>query len=382
LISICHLITDLNLGGTETALLRLLTRMDRREFSNTVLALTGPGTLVPRFAEAGVPVITLGSERSIGPGGFVAAFRAVRRLRPTILQTWLYHADFIGMIVARLARVPALAWNIRCAELERTDHPASLFWFLRMLAAGSSAPRVVVANSRAGIAAHEALGYKPRRWQLIPNGFDVGQMPSAEAASGVRRALGVGADVPLVGLIARYHVMKDHRTFLAAAAQVAAAVPAVRFVLAGRGIGRENAELMQHVQALGLAERVHLLGEVAAPAEVMAALDVAVSSSYSEAFPNVLGEAMAAGVPIVATDAGDSRHIIGEAGRVVPVRDPGAMAAAIIGWLTLPAEERRRRGAAGRSRILEEFSLDAIVEQYEVLYRQLAAEARSHQGAN
>jgi glycosyltransferase involved in cell wall biosynthesis len=381
LIPICHLITDLNVGGTETALLRLLTRMDRREFANTVLALTGPGTLVPRFADAGIPVITLGSTTSIGPAGFLAAVRAVRRLRPEILQTWLYHADFIGMIVARLAGVPALAWNVRCAKLDRKDHPSSLFWFLRILAAGSSQPGVVVANSRAGIAAHEALGYKPRRWQLIPNGFDVTQKPAAGAALRVRQELGVGVDVPLVGLIARYHVMKDHRTFLTAAAQVAAAMPAVRFVLAGRGIGHENAELMQDVQALRLTDRVHLLGEVAAPAEVMAALDVAVSSSYSEAFPNVVGEAMAAGVPVVATDAGDSRHIVGGAGRVVPVRDPAAMAAAIIDWLTLPGDERRRRGSIGRDRILEEFSLDVIVKQYEALYRQMAADARSSKGA-
>jgi glycosyltransferase involved in cell wall biosynthesis len=230
----------------------------------------------------------------------------------------------------------------------------------------------VVSNSAAGLRAHEQLGYRPRRWAIIPNGFDTDRYkPCGTARQDFRREIGVGDDVPLVGLVARAHPMKDHATFLAAAAIVAARRPDVQFIVAGRGVP-ESAAIADLLSTHGLGGRAHLLDERQDTWRVLAALDIAVSSSYSEAFPNVVGEAMACGTSPVVTDVGDSALIVGAAGRVVPPRDPNALAQAVVELLSMEPAGRKALGAAGRARIREEYSISAIASRYLRLYGELA----------
>jgi glycosyltransferase involved in cell wall biosynthesis len=317
-------------------------------------------------------VISLGMRPGrLNAAGLYRAFRLLRTLKPDVLQTWLYHADLAGLLAGTLARVPAIAWNIRCAALDPRDHPATLPLLLRALAWASRRPSAVVSNSAAGLRAHEQLGYRPRRWAIIPNGFDTERYkPCGTARRDFRREIGVGDDVPLVGLVARAHPMKDHATFLAAAAIVAARRPDAQFVAAGRGVP-ESAAIAGLVTRLGLGGRAHLLDERHDTWRVLAALDVAVSSSYSEAFPNVVGEAMACGTSAVVTDVGDSALIVGAAGRVVPPRDPKALAEAIVELLSMETAARQTLGVAGRARIIEEYSISAIASRYLRLYGEL-----------
>ncbi|HSL22711.1 MAG TPA: glycosyltransferase [Vicinamibacterales bacterium] len=376
MIRILHVITDLDIGGSETALLRLISRLDPQRFSCSVVSLTGPGKLAARIAEAGVPVTNLVQRRGMNPALVWRLARVIRKWRPTILQTWLYHADLLGTLCGWALGTPVVCWNIRCAELDWNDHPRSLFWTVRMLATLSRFPDAVVVNSTAGRAAHEALGYRPRRWELIPNGFDAAALrPPDSARATVRAALGIPPDVPLVGLIARWHPMKDHATFVRAAARMAADHPMTHFLMAGRGIDDGNAALVRLVREHGVAARTHLMGETDRPLEALAAVDVAVSSSYGEAFPNVLGEAMSCGVPVVTTDAGDSARVVGDTAAVVPPRDPAALAAAVLRILSLSPEERRAMGRRARERLMRQYSLDHIVRRYEELYVDLAQRA-------
>jgi glycosyltransferase involved in cell wall biosynthesis len=369
---VAHVITDLDLGGAEVTLERLLPRLTEAGVESIVVCLSTPGPLADRIRERGTPVVEL----NLRPGrpnplALVRLWSLLRGFRPDLVQTWLYHADLAGLLAGLAARVPHIVWNIRCAELDPRDHPRSLPMLLRALAFSSRIPDAVICNSEAGRLAHERLGYLPRRWEIIPNGFDTDRFkPSPDARRRLRSELGLPEETPLVGLLARYHPMKDHITFLRATRVVADHRPDVHFVAAGRGVA-ENVALNDIVRDLGLTGRVHLSAESTDAAGFLAGLDLAVSSSYSEAFPNVVAEAMACGTPCVVTDVGASAAIVGATGVVVPPRDPAALAAGMLQELARPAAARAARGEAARARVLSEYSLDAAVVRYRQLYEVL-----------
>ena len=381
-VRVAHVITDLNVGGAELMLARLVAAMDPRIIESSVISLAPVGPVAESIRRAGVRVHEVGFDPGrLQPIKMARLVRLVRQTRPHVMQTWLYHADLAGLIAAALAHVPNVAWNVRCAELDSGDHPSSTFWLLRVLAKASRWPAAIVSNSVAGKRAHEQLGYTSRRWRIIPNGFDTDVFrPDAVAGIALRHELGTPVEALLVGLLARFHPMKDHTTFLRAAALVAAQMPDAHFVAAGRGVD-DNRVLRQLVRDLRLDHVVHLLPERRDPSAFLAALDVAVSSSYGEAFPNVIGEAMACATPCVVTDVGDSAAIVDGGGVVVPPRDPDALAGGITRILKLEAETRTSLGYRGRERVIAEFSLRHVARQYEELYQELAATTTSEESS-
>lgn len=373
-VRVVHVITALTLGGAETALLRLLSHYDRERFPSTVIALIGDGPVGPRIAALGVEVIDLGMRRGKVPNplALLSLARHLRRLRPDVVQSWMYHADLLATLALPLARRPPLVWNVRCSDMTGGGRQRPLK-LVRLLARLSGVPSAVVVNSRAGREYHAACGYDPRRWAVIPNGFDLGEFhEDGEAAAAVREELGLEHGTPLIGLIARWDPVKDHRTFLEAARILADARPEVHFLLAGSGTTSSNATLSGWIDELHLRGNVHLLGERRDIPRVTAALDIASLTSFAEGFPNVVGEAMACGVMCVVTDVGDARWIIGEMGRFVPPRQPAALAAAWKDVLQMPREERQALGRRARLRITESFSMRSVISAYENLYAALA----------
>jgi glycosyltransferase involved in cell wall biosynthesis len=366
------LITELNVGGAEVMLAHVAGRSNRAEFRTTVISLSDVGAIGARIRQHNVPVYALGMRPDrVNALAMWRLVRLLRRLQPDILQTWLYHADVAGTIAAKVAGVPHTVWNVRCADLNPAEHPRSLMWLLRVLPALSALPAAVICNSTAGRREHERLGYRPRRWSMIPNGFDTDAFsPAPDARRLMRRELGIADDVPLVGMLARLHPMKDHPTFVKAAAEVARRRDDVRFVIAGRGVDG-NDRLLNLARSLSISDRVRFLPERQDSAAFLAALDVAVSSSSSEAFPNVVGEAMACGVPCVVTDVGESRMLVGDTGVVVPPRDPTALADGILRVLALDPASRTDLGRRARRWIQAEFSLQPVVDQYLALYAEL-----------
>jgi glycosyltransferase involved in cell wall biosynthesis len=220
---------------------------------------------------------------------------------------------------------------------------------------------------------HVAAGYHAKKMQVIPNGFDLVRFRTdGEARHALRTALGVAAETPLVGLMARYDAQKNHAGFIEAAAMIHRQLPAVHFVLAGGGIDENNHALTEEIQAHGLRQCIHLLGRRDDMPHLMAALDVlASSSSYGEAFPNVLGEAMACGVPCVVTDVGDSAEIVGDTGRVVQSGDMAGLARYIVELLCLLPEQKLAMGKKARERVEKNYEIGLVVKHYEVFYEQL-----------
>ncbi|HEX6039718.1 glycosyltransferase [Longimicrobium sp.] len=369
-LTVVHLITGLNRGGAEMFLARLVGGLDRGRFRNVVVSLTDEGDVAPFIRAAGVPVHALGMRRGVpGPGALVRLVALLRRERPDVLQTWLYHADLAGLLAGRVAGVPAVAWNLRCSDTAGAGGPSLL---LRALRALSSRPDVVVVNSRTGWHHHARLGYRPRGWALIGNGVDVDAFrPSPAARTRLRAELGIGSGAPVVGMVARWDPLKDHGTFVRAAGRLHAARPDAVFVLAGRGVNGGNEALRAQLEGAGLDGSVRLLGPRDDLSDLYPVFDVAALTSTSEGFPNVVVEAMACGVPCVVTDAGDAAAIVDGTGAVVPPGDDGAVAAAWARLLDLPADERAALGRAARARVVEAFSLEAALRSYEALYARL-----------
>ena len=363
--TILHLITGLETGGAEHMLARLAISMHHDRHRSVVVSMTGPGTVGPQLVSAGIPLHSLDLRRGLpDPRGVVRLARILRQERPRILQTWLYHADLCGLIARWLAPGCRLFWNIQCTESTGADVVR------RLSARCSSVPNAVIVNSLTGKRFHERLGYRPKRWEHIPNGCDTSVFRfDAQARQRLRYEFGIPERAVAIGLPARYHPMKDHANFLAAAARLAAARPETVFVLAGAGTERSNKPLSDAIAAYGLDPRVRLLGERNDMAGVYSALDiVTLSSAFGEGCPNVLGEAMSCGVPCAATDCGDAAELLGPTGPVVPPREPEALASAWTRLIAIGPDGRRSIGAEARGRIIRLYDLTAIVRRYEVAY--------------
>ena len=383
-LKILHVITGLFTGGAEMMLAKLLAHLPANQTRHTVVSLTGSGPLAARIAGLGIPVITLGMNKgrlAKGPAliaGFLRLRRLIRQEQPDIVQAWMYHANlFAGLAAAGAPGAPPVIWGIRQSDLDpKISKPSTI----RIAKLGGRLSRAlsnkILCCSDVARVVHERIGYDPARMVVIPNGFDLNEFkPDAEARARLRREIAVPDEAPLIGLIARFDAQKDHRNFLAAAGQVRKALPNAHILLCGSGADAGNREIAGWIDDFNIGANCRLLGARADIPAVTAALDVAVSSSaFGEGFPNVLGEAMAAGVPCVATDVGDSRMIVGNTGHVVPPRAPVVLAEAILALLRLPAAERQALSVAARQRIADEFEIGVIAQRYLALYRDSLAQ--------
>jgi glycosyltransferase involved in cell wall biosynthesis len=371
--SIVHLITGLGAGGAEHVLVRLVTAMRRDRFTNLVVSLMPEGPLAARLRDAGIEVRALDMRAGWpSPLALRTLVRLLRDQRPDALQTWLYHADLMGAIAARLGGVRTLLWNVRASDWDMSRYRAHSRWTLATCARLSRAPRVIVVNSEAGRQHHERLGYRPREWAVIPNGVDPSAFaPDADARRAVRQELGIAEGTAIVCLIGRWDPMKDHETFVRAAAALARRRTDVCFVLAGDGVTPDAVPFAALTARAAGNARLIAVGRRGDVARLLAAADISTCSSISEGFPNVVIEGMACGIPCVVTDVGDAARIVGDTGRVVAPRSPDALADAWADLLALGAAERLALGQRARQRVLEHYALERMVSAYEALYDRL-----------
>jgi glycosyltransferase involved in cell wall biosynthesis len=371
---IAFVVTALTLGGAEMMLWKLLSRIDRRRFDPHVIALSANAdTMLDRFHAIEVPCDLVGMRPRLDASWRVLRLASVlRKLNPHIVQGWLYHGNVAATLAAAVIRSHApVLWNIRGT----LPSPAEKNWrsslIIRLSGLMSAMPVRIINNSVASAEEHELrLGYPADTGVVIANGFDTDVFrPCGEARTALRAEYGLAADAVIVGLVGRYHAMKDHANFLRAAAVLSRTHPGVYYFMVGAQVDCHNAELNALVSELGLQRNVRLLGRRHDMDKVTAGLDVACSSSaYGEGFPNVIGEAMSCAVPCVVTDVGDSARIVADTGRVVPPGAPVAFAGALRDLVEGSAHTRAALGVRARERILRHFSLDAITQQYEELY--------------
>ncbi|MFH1690027.1 MAG: glycosyltransferase [Candidatus Eisenbacteria bacterium] len=373
-----HVVSGLLEGGAEWMLYRLLRRLPEHGFDSEVLSLSDTEPMGAKMREVGVTVHALGLDRSRPrPWGVVTLAAEIRKRRPDVIQSWMYHADLAAGAAAKLAGGIPVVWGLHHANLDESDKASTLRVAKSCALLSSRLPRSIVCCSEATRAAHAEMGYCKSKLRVIPNGFDLAEFrPDESVRTTLRRELDLNAGTPLIGMVARYDPNKDHANLFRAAAMVTAQVPDARFVLCGRDVTWSNTELLSTIGAAGMERRTVLLGSRTDVPRILAALDIYVSSSLGEALPLVLGEAMASGVPCVATDVGDSAAVVGDTGFIVPPGDPEALGSAVLGLLEAGRDERVRRGIAARERIRAAYSLDRTAAVYGSLYREVTSTDR------
>lgn len=376
-IKLTHVITALNVGGAEVMLCRLLEKIDRSRFDCSVICLGPRGVLSERIERAGIPLTTLGMRGPLSLlSGLWKMTRLFRREKPDAVHTWMYHGDFMGGLAAKLGGNPPVAWAIH-----HTTHAKggikwttrALTWLLARLS--HWVPRHIFCCSHATQREHERIGYRGDNMEVIVNGADLEVcQPSAEARAKFRAELNIPGTAPVIGAAGRFHPQKDYPNFFEAALLLQQIRPDVHFVLCGKGLTADNPEIAPYLARSPHPERFHLLGLRGDMPSVYPALDLfALAAAFGEGWPLTIGEALACGVPCVATDLGDCKDLIGDCGEAVPCKDPAALSAAWARLLALSPAETSTLKQRCRQRIVDHFNIDDVIRQYETAYEKLAA---------
>lgn len=356
---IAILTTGLGTGGAEMMLTQICSQIDRSRFAPEVISLTEGGKHVGALKAMGIPVHCLGMKAGRPSlASLLRLRRIVRRMKPALLVGWMYHGNLAATLASWIAnRVPVI-WNVRQSLYDLTKEKSGSALVIKALAKLSRNPVHIVYNSRISARQHEAIGYRADRTLITANGFNTDAFrPDATARQSVLQELGLDDNALLIGRFGRNSAMKDFPTFLKAAELIRVKHPQAHFLIAGTG-----------TESLPAGSNIHLLGERNDLPRLTAALDLACSSSsFGEGFPNVVAEAMACAVPVVATDVGDSSWLLDGHGHIVSANDPQALASAMSEVLRLSKDERQAIGVAARRRILQHFTLQAVVRDFETL---------------
>lgn len=364
-------------GGAEAMLMNLAESLNPARFRSVVVAVNARPWPhhVQRLSDAGVTVHDLEGTAFLQRQTLLRLRAVLRAERPAIVQTWMHHADFVGGWAARLCGVRRVVWSIHCREIHRNPGYSDrrMAVFRRAIALSSRfVPSRIISCSAAAIEDHAAIGYPRKKMAWIPNGIDAALFkPDVDAALDTREDLRLPAHVPVIGFVGRFHEMKDLSTFLRAAALLQTRLPQAHFVFCGGVEVEMSAEERALLAALPHRDQVRFESFRPDPWRLYPALNVFSLSSRTEACPMTLMEAMACGVPCVATDVGDCARLLEGTGQVVPPHDPAALAGAWEALLRLGPLARTHASEAARRQVLEKFTIAHAARQYEETYTQL-----------
>ena len=375
-----HIIIGLNVGGAELMLKRLVEASQNAGFyDHSIISLTKIDKIGEQLQTLGIDVQALNMQSALDiPRVFCRLVCLIRTCKPDVVQTWMYHADFLGGLAARLAGNQNIVWGIRTTEI--TLGASRVTALVRHLCARLShkIPRAIVCAAEASRVSHATIGYSEARMVVLPNGFDLARLVATPAQRrGLRLQCGFDPSTVIVGYLGRFHPDKDQANFVRAAGLLAQNFPQARFLMVGSNLDSSNAELKDWINATVCADKFVLLGERTDVPVCLAAMDLFCLSSRTEGFPNVVGEAMAMGLPCVTTDVGDAAMLVADTGVVVPKQDAVALAEGLGKLLAMHSEERELLGRRAKSRIHEMFSMDRARERFEALYAEITKKEAS-----
>lgn len=370
---ILHVITGLNDGGAEAVLTRLCIK--DRENSHVVVSILGGGKYGELLRREGIPVymLMLGRGRNLW-GSIFFLYKIIRSNKPDVVQTWMYHADLLGGVVARLALVKKVFWGVRHSNFDADAVKRTTKFLAKILARLSYVlPTKIISCSYVAVSSHVALGYRKKAFSVVQNGYDLSQFDDGPSVF-VEEFHHLNDGRLLFGTVARFHPQKDHRNLLHALSLFKRRSERDFIIfLVGAGLESNNLALVSLVEEFKLQDNVVLLGKRGDVPNVMRALDLHILPSLGEAFPNVLAEAMACGVPCVTTDAGDARFIVDDCGWVVPVRDANALAIAIEHAVLEKENDSIRwndRKLRCRKRIEKNYSIQSMIDGFCQVWRE------------
>jgi len=367
---VAHIITGLDVGGAEKFLLRFL-KARKGDIGYLVISLRGNGSLAGRIEEQGIPVHSMAISHAFS---LPEAYRKIREVviqqKAGLIQSWMYKADLLSTYLSHDLGIP-LIWNVRQTNIRHRYNSLGTIVSLRLLRALSKryVARIVYC-AHASRQNHERAGYNPKIGQVIPNGIDISVFsPNADLRDNARLRIGVDNAIPVVGNVGRFDVQKGQLEFVACAARIHRQEPRTRFVMIGKGVTEENIPLMKAIRDHGLQKHFILMGEQEEIAMLLNGVDVFLGCSAGEGWPNAIAEAMATGVPCVATDVGDTGRVMGDTGYVHEYADTENLANSVVDLLRLTRSQRCEVGERERRYIVEHYSIELSVASYEQMYK-------------
>ena len=368
--TILHIIVGLDVGGAESMLKRLIESDSAAIPSTVVVSLTSMGVIGEVLRVEGVKVHALGMSSALNfPMTLWRLVRLIRQYRPRIVQTWMYHADLLGGMAARLAGSCAVVWGIRSTTIPQG--PLSVtYWLVRLCAICSHLiPHRIICCAKSAKEAHIKLGYAAHKMTVIPNGYDFSVFDRhSNSRAKARMELGFDVGEIVIGAVGRFDPLKDFHNLVIAASSLVAKRGNIKFLMIGRNIEWTNPTLRGWIEDVGLVKNFQLVGEQSDVPYFLSAMDIFCLSSVNEAFPNVVVEAMAMGLPCVVTRAGDAAEILGDDDFVVPVKDSVSLSDALLRMCDLDQEALRRLGERGARKVRAEYGIENIRQQYEEVY--------------
>ena len=371
MIKIAHISTGLETGGAEVQLFRLLDAFDKNKFELMVIGLDRDTYLGDRIRELGIPVYALNIKKK--PASISQAYKLLKDFNPDVIHGTMYEGGVVGSVLRRfLPNKPPVIWTVHEGLENYHQESYRKQLQLRLWGLMSKMPECMMYVSHLNCEQHLDWGFNNNKALVIPNGVDTQRFYSnRKARKTIRKSLGIPQNSFVIGITARFHPVKNQFGFINAAALLSKAHPETHFIMVGTHIDADNKELTALIAKHSLQKTVHLLGNREDIPDIVNAYDIAALTSFGEAFPLTLGEAMATAVPCVATNVGDNEHIIKDTGRVVPVDNDAAMAAAWQELLEMNKKEFKQLGQAALKRVMNKFTLTLQVHQHEELYETL-----------
>lgn len=366
---VLHVISGLKVGGAEMMLHRLIVSARGGRYEHMVVSLDPVGEMRKRFEEAGIELVVFDFKHS-PIAHFSRLVSLIRRVKPDIVQSWLYHADLLGGLAARIAGNRHVIWGVRTTDIRVGGSSATVI--VRWLCARLSrwVPQMIVSAAEASRQSHIAVGYDAKKMVVVPNGYDfLWLRASADERESLREQCGIKQNEVVVGSLGRFHADKDQENFVRSSGLLAPQYPQLRFLMVGRDLAWDNTQLVDWIVSTGFKDRFVLLGERTDVPQCLVAMDIFCLHSRTEGFPNVLAEAMAMGLPCVTTDVGDAAMLLADAGVVVPKGNAVALAQGVEKLLALEQGALHKLGMQAKGRVEAEFSMKRAREQFEDIFR-------------
>jgi len=368
---VLHLITCLDSGGAEKILFDFATHSNHEKYEHSVVSLRDLGYYGPLLVEKGLKVYSLSMKKK-APFQLWELWKILSLEKPNIIHSWLYHANFLT-IFTYIIGYRNIIWSIHNTLLPwKTASKLSII-LNRISALFSFIPKKIVFCGKKAKEVHLSIGYKKKSSVVIYNGYDLIKFnPHCEKKPALLEQLSLKKDRIIIGSVGRFDPAKDHQNLLKALGIVKSNQIDFTLLLVGKDMEAENQKLQLWIKQNNLIENVRMLGKRNDVNELYQIMDFLTLSSEAEAFPNVVAEAMACGIPCVVTEAGDAPIIVGETGFIVPIKNAPSLSQAIITMINMPAVNRKKLGTLARERIEIHFQLEKMVDSYEKLYHKIA----------
>ena len=366
MIRIVHIITGLGSGGAANMLYKLLKHSNQDQYHHEVISLMDKGIYGDKIEELGIKVHCLNLNRMNIVSSLLRARQVVDEF--DIVDTWLYHADLFGFIVAKIMSQKKLVWNIRHSNLDKNANKSRTLRIVRLNACLSRHVDVITFNSHRAEENHLQIGYRGKRTSVIPNGFELDRFRfSPSERNSIRNELGLTEEKVII-TVGRWDIQKDYYTLMAALNILQKKYHGFKMVMVGQNLDSENMELVDLINKYDLESKVLLLGRRNDVPALLSAADIYVSSSLGESFSNSIGEAMACELPCVVTNVGDSKLIVGETGVVVQAQDCEALAAGLLNGVSKKGGERC---SSARKRVVSNYDITSVAQKFQEVWGSL-----------